>query len=193
MLHPLLLSIYWWTSIRRTCTVSFWISILRINGWLITVFNPDLLFNTLNKSFLLQAFQSPFDISIVSFIRKEFSSWTSVAISNDEPTARIHMNNIQKMMSYWARLKSNNTCLTCLRQKPKYILSCEHSLCEICIQIFEDKRSFAECQFHLQACVLCAVENITVILKPPTAGIKILTIDGKGIREVISLKFLEML
>lgn len=118
---------------------------------------------------------------------------TPIGICQKRSAARIHRESIKQTNLPWMILKNNRTCLTCLRRKPEYNLSCGHSLCEICLQIFGEVTSAAEYQFHLASCVLCRNGQATVTLKPPTAGVRILTIDGGGVRGVIPLEFLDMM
>lgn len=48
-------------------------------------------------------------------------------------------------------------------------------------------------QYYVQSCPLCGAGSLVVTLKPPTAGVRVLTIDEGGIRDVIPLKFLRIL
>ena len=45
----------------------------------------------------------------------------------------------------------------------------------------------------LEKCVLCSLGTLRVTLKPPTAGIRILSVDGGGVRGVVPLEFLNIL
>lgn len=48
--------------------------------------------------------------------------------------------------------------------------------------------------FILKRCGLCLrPADLTVHLKPPTAGVRILSVDGGGIRGIVPLEFLELL
>ena len=93
----------------------------------------------------------------------------------------------------WSNIFSNNTCLCCLRRRPEALLPCGHSLCDICLQIFGEAALDSEYTYELPACLLCAAEGLTRSLKPPTAGVRILSIDGGGSRGVIPLEFLSIL
>lgn len=48
-------------------------------------------------------------------------------------------------------------------------------------------------RYELDTCLLCGTGALTVILKPPTAGISILSIDGGGVRGAVPLEFLSTL
>ncbi len=48
-------------------------------------------------------------------------------------------------------------------------------------------------QYHVQRCPLCGAGSLEVTLKPPTAGVRVLTIDGGGVRGVVPLEFLRIL
>ncbi|KAL8730663.1 MAG: hypothetical protein Q9181_004591 [Wetmoreana brouardii] len=45
----------------------------------------------------------------------------------------------------------------------------------------------------IDTCLLCGAGGLSVILKPPTAGISILSIDGGGVRGAVPLEFMSIL
>ena len=91
-------------------------------------------------------------------------------------------------------LASNRTCLCCLRRTPENVMSCGHAFCDFCIRIFGTPvLGGSGYKFTLETCVLCGQGRIARALKPPTAGPRILSIDGGGVRGVVPLEFLDML
>lgn len=74
------------------------------------------------------------------------------------------------------------------------MLSCEHAICEVCVRIFGDPLPENEFCYMVSSCVLCVQKGtLSTRLKPPTAGARILAIDGSGVRGVIPLEFLGLL
>jgi hypothetical protein len=102
----------------------------------------------------------------------------------------VHM----KHKSVWKKLQSNKTCLSCLQSVSDHVLPCGHSYCPRCVQeIAQPSRSF-ECAFDMSACILCGNHTHNgshqVQLKPRCAGVRVLTLDGGGIRGIVELALL---
>ena len=93
----------------------------------------------------------------------------------------------------WGLFHSNKTCLHCLRRKPETVLTCGHSICDTCVHTFGDPVAFTEYQYCIDKCLLCRSGSLNVVLHPPTAGYRLLSVDGGGIRGVIPLEFLKHL
>ena len=95
---------------------------------------------------------------------------------------------------FWQTAKSNKACFACLQSVPDHALPCGHVFCEQCVKDFgrssEDQRSCIE----MTQCVLCLNEWLTppqlVRLKPKLAGVRVLTLDGGGIRGIVELAIL---
>ena len=95
---------------------------------------------------------------------------------------------------FWQTAKSNKACFACLQSVPDHALPCGHVFCEQCVKDFgrssEDQRSCIE----MTQCVLCLSEWLTqpqlVRLKPKFAGVRVLTLDGGGIRGIVELAIL---
>jgi len=95
---------------------------------------------------------------------------------------------------FWASIKSNKTCLSCLQAVPDHVLGCGHAYCPRCVQELGKQSSQFECAWVLLGCVLCkSLEQERphlVKLRARCAGVRVLTLDGGGIRGIVELALL---
>ncbi|PYI07374.1 FabD/lysophospholipase-like protein [Aspergillus sclerotiicarbonarius CBS 121057] len=109
-------------------------------------------------------------------------------------SAEVHKCNLGRQKRYWTWLRSNRTCLWCIRRNPEHSQACGHTICDICTEIFGDPSPHTENEYLIHQCVLCGGSKcLTVTLPPPTAAPRVLSIDGGGPRGVIPLENLEIL
>ena len=107
--------------------------------------------------------------------------------------AEVHRATLRIDQGCWRQIRTNQTCLTCLRRKPEYTLTCGHTICETCVHIFAQESSSSKSRYELKACLLCSEGVLDVKLKPSTAGYSVLSIDGGGVRGIIPLEFLSVI
>lgn len=89
------------------------------------------------------------------------------------------------------RIRSNRICLYCLFHSAQHVLSCGHTVCDRCAQVFGTPAFGAEYQFTIKGCFYCLYQRPLVVdVLSPTMGPTILAIDGGGVRGVIPLEFL---
>lgn len=79
------------------------------------------------------------------------------------------------------KVKSNLTCLCCVRKIPENVLPCEHILCKSCVQAAG--RSVGQGVFELYFCPLHPAETrwptpARIRFKPPEAGVRVMCLDG---------------
>ncbi|RYO29295.1 hypothetical protein AA0113_g12076 [Alternaria arborescens] len=106
----------------------------------------------------------------------------------------LHKRNLQTIPIDWNTVHSSQLCLYCLFRKPEHSLRCGHALCESCICKFGAKRQQMEYSYSVSQCLLCQSKSeLAVRLKPPTAGSRLLVLDGGGIRGIFTLQILRAL
>ncbi|PVI00816.1 hypothetical protein DM02DRAFT_592134 [Periconia macrospinosa] len=91
------------------------------------------------------------------------------------------------------RYNSHTVCFCCLTEPPEYALPCGHILCLQCIKTYGEKRGKTE--FEMQGCPLefqttQLYHSWRVYLKPQSAGVRVLTLDGGGMRGIVELEIL---
>ncbi|KAI9759344.1 MAG: hypothetical protein M4579_002402 [Chaenotheca gracillima] len=91
---------------------------------------------------------------------------------------------------------SHSTCLSCLMSPPEHLLPCGHVLCTPCLKAYGIVRKKVEVE--LRACPLHKAQTDWMVpwivtLKPSTAGVRILTLDGGGIKGLMQLEVLKRL
>lgn len=91
--------------------------------------------------------------------------------------------------------QTNFTCLSCLLRQPEKRLQCGHALCDTCVRTFGSSVSNGLHVFGFDTCPLCGCQHSrgNFELIPPTAGIRILTLDGGGVRGIVTLVILKRL
>lgn len=89
---------------------------------------------------------------------------------------------------------SAEICVSCLTGPPQHVLRCGHTLCDLCVRRFANVVAGEESCYFLETCAICKTRaGLTIHLKPATAGVRMLNIDGGGVRGVVPLEFLTRL
>ena len=71
---------------------------------------------------------------------------------------------------------------------------CDHTICDTCVEIFGEGLTGFESRYVIRKCPLCQLECALVVkLKPPTAGVRVASIDGGGTRGIIPLRTLGLM
>lgn len=108
--------------------------------------------------------------------------------------SQLHVRTLQTLHTNWSTFRSSETCLFCIRRKAEHPLWCTHAICDTCACIFGARRHEMEYSFSISQCILCqSTGKLPLRLKPPTAGTRLLVLDGGGIRGAFTLQVLHAL
>ncbi|KAI1846078.1 hypothetical protein JX266_007887 [Neoarthrinium moseri] len=107
---------------------------------------------------------------------------------------RERINEFYKSLGTASDFVSHVACFSCLRELPECPLPCGHILCLPCVQTYgrNTSRSTIEmtrCPLHVQDVI--ADPPWIIPIKPARAGVRILCLDGGGVRSIVELQVLK--
>jgi len=109
-------------------------------------------------------------------------------------SAAVHLGTMQRFAPMWKRFRSPLFCPFCLVRGPKHLLDCGHSLCRACVVICGEVSTTDEWRATIRRCPLCEELNwTTFLLRPPTAGRRILALRCRETHKVATVRFLKEL
>jgi len=106
-----------------------------------------------------------------------------------------HRARLRSLKDYLSNVRSHKTCLCCLLRSPEKLLPCGHAVCDTCVKAFGCRLLEDRFTYQIQDCPFCGETHTqhSYSFLPPTAGIRLLSMDGGGVKGVILLTFLEHL
>ena len=134
-------------------------------------------------------------VQFVSSVLREFQELSHMRDSEGISTRALHRRMLNTYHNHLARFKSHRSCFCCFMKMPEKVLACGHALCDPCIKIFGHQSSSERNTYELLECLLCGIHHHDSVFRfvPPTAGIRLLTADGGGVRAVVGLMYLQHL
>ncbi|KAL5344715.1 hypothetical protein ACLOAV_010407 [Pseudogymnoascus australis] len=129
-----------------------------------------------------EAFDS---IQLTNSIEHQFCQ-TATSIAHGKTTAvAAHQSSLCNSRETWASLRSTKTCFSCLARQPEHVCSsrCRHAICDTCLVIHGESTPNSPWTITLKTCPLCCIGVRKIIRrKPPTAGVRAIIADGRGLR-----------
>lgn len=123
------------------------------------------------------------------------NSWDTM-LDSGRSAAALHkeMLESESLRSHWKAVRSNVFCAICITRRPEHVLKCRHAICDACAKKFGAARGTEEYAYLMSNCLACGdTADLLVRLKPPTAGLRVIGMDGGGLRGIISLEFFRLL
>ncbi|KAF2758985.1 hypothetical protein EJ05DRAFT_499409 [Pseudovirgaria hyperparasitica] len=113
-------------------------------------------------------------------------------------SSRLHLRNVNHFYRHLGGAKyfvSHSACFCCLREMAEHPLPCGHVLCKACIKAYGDEQqqqvSLAACPLHNRSMIFSTPWRIPI--KAELAGVRILSLDGGGIRGIVELEVLRQI
>lgn len=115
-------------------------------------------------------------------------------LSEDSIAFAFHSTNLRQFYRSLGptTIRSNSTCLCCVMNTPQLSLPCGHVLCDWCVRacghLSGTVLRMSWCPLHRD--FVHWTQPKIIRYKPPEAGVRILTLDGGGIRGAVQLEIL---
>ncbi|KAF2134377.1 hypothetical protein P153DRAFT_402048 [Dothidotthia symphoricarpi CBS 119687] len=136
----------------------------------------------------------------LSGFQKDLSSKLITSKSADEIviTTKLHhanVNNFYHHVGGAQKFVSHTTCFCCLRELAEHPLPCGHVLCAPCIKGYGKPHSELSGSYTIAFCPLHEYDTVfpapwEIYFKPPLAGVRVLSLDGGGMRGIVILEVL---
>jgi hypothetical protein len=110
-------------------------------------------------------------------------------------SARQHIEQLRNHRVYLATVDYGYRCAACLQESWVHLLPCEHGLCTLCLRACHGKE-LSGCRMHIYECPVCEQNIGSACIRgfvPPTASLRVLALDGGGIKGLVQLQILEHL
>ncbi|EGX45761.1 hypothetical protein AOL_s00140g77 [Orbilia oligospora ATCC 24927] len=97
------------------------------------------------------------------------------------------------------KFASTSVCYGCLVGKPEYRLPCQHVICENCLRDNDPTApGIGKGTYVHNDCIVCGESGhpewpFSVQIRPELSGIRVLSLDGGGVRGIVELVILERL